>query len=242
MPVRPLLGYISLPARCGPIFPPSGTRCWPAPVIGLPGCSLTTTRRLGFGGRMLMKPVQMIPRPFWFLLGMVFLSVGLAHHVWGQECPIVGFGEPGDVLVTCNPDDTATVTLRARVLNPTDNFVCAQIFCGPGALSGGSSGTTCIGPGAPGVPDTSEELFPAVCNYPIPSAPQPFVRLTDLGGVELQGCSPVPLALDPLSQCGDVCPTIESLNLGLPTCNDVDAAAGLWPVTADAIINRVHPD
>ena len=169
----------------------------------------------------------------WQLFTTVCLFIACSNNALGQQvCPSVNFGEPGDALVSCNPNGTASVTLQAKFNNPTDQFVCATIECGPGGIPG-PSGLVCVGPGTPSV-----SLSEQVCTYDTPSAPEPFVKLTNLDGNELEECSPVSLAIEPLSVCIDACPTIESLSIDIPSCQDVDVDAGLWPVGVDAVINN----
>lgn len=95
------------------------------------------------------------------------------------RCPDVHFafliddvGGVPEIEVTCNPNGTASVTIRIRVVNTTARLVFCRAHCGPGGVMEGPSMT----PG--GTPGTTFE-FSFTCRYDTPSAPTPFVEVLD---------------------------------------------------------------
>lgn len=127
------------------------------------------------------------------------------------ECPNVSgvAPEPGEELVECNPDGSASVTLEALVDNVTAGHIRAFIECGtnpPGQLEAPNNFIE-LAPGGIGV-------VTATCNYDTPSTPTPFVRFTDLSGNDL-GCPEIPIAF------GEVdcpCPEVVGLTVTVEGC------------------------
>ena len=164
----------------------------------------------------------------------LLLGVLIAQPISAQRCPLVAFGEPGDVRVQCNDDGTASVELKAEVSNPNTDFFfgAVSIECGPGGTkeAGGAIGL---------LPVPGSQSISATCRYNTPGTPAPFVR--SLGpGHEFEEICTETLLVDPLPNCGGGdCPTIQSLQIGTPACSDVIDIQ--WPVTADAVINQ-KPD
>jgi hypothetical protein len=132
------------------------------------------------------------------------------------ECPTITFPSPSDdvtpapVIVECNPDGSASVTVHFSVQNTTPHFI--HVFVNPGPegslISGGSIGLT---PGNGG-------FFTAVLQYPTPSSPQPFIQILDVS-FNPTGCPPVPIPLDPIEPCEPAeCPVITRIDTEVGQC------------------------
>lgn len=128
------------------------------------------------------------------------------------ECPEVSFIglEPGEI--DCNPDGTASVPLRAFIVNNTPTPVIAIIEFGtnPNGVLDSNSPNPSVG-----VSPGTTEIVEAICRYPTPSDPKPFIRFTDFNGNNL-GCPDILLPLDPLGACD--CPRVVDLTAEVEGC------------------------
>lgn len=141
------------------------------------------------------------------------------------ECPAIRFTDPDDVarppsvVVECNPDGTATVTVSYVVDNTTTMFIHVRVQPGHPAgivISGGLNG---IAPG-------SSVFLTTVLQYPAPSAPAPFFEILDMS-FNPTGCPPVPIPLGPIGPCEpSECPVITGIDVELGQC-ETDTADGV---------------
>lgn len=143
-------------------------------------------------------------------------STSVAQPLVCIECPLI---EPPDddagtptIVVECNPDGTADVTITQKVTNVTSSIKNVQMQCGPdGAhVSGGLSGVL------PG----QTILMSMTCRYPTPHAPLP-VRVTVFTGTppfELLACPPLEIPLPALQPCEAQCPQILNVAVDIRDC------------------------
>lgn len=131
------------------------------------------------------------------------------------ECPDIRDNKGSDdvspkPIPRCNPDGTATVTLRKFVENNTQTPLLVQIFPGhpDAALDPPNSPNT-----ASVFPGEIKEVT-ATYRYPTLSSPQPYLVIQDLQS-NLLGCPAFPIDLDPLPSC---CPEIEIESVRVEEC------------------------
>jgi len=155
------------------------------------------------------------------------------------ECPTILFLDPDDdaappIVVECNPDGTAMVTVSFLFDNTTSMLIYLKVLPGHPAgtvISGGFIGSTSGGSG----------YFSTVLQYPTPSDPAPFIEILDLSFNPI-GCPPIPIPLDPIERCEtSECPVITRIDVELLECLR-DSADGIIKRMVRFTPNVVEPD
>lgn len=128
------------------------------------------------------------------------------------ECPEVSFIAPEPEDIGCNPNSTASITLRATIINNTPTPIIAFIECGsnPDGVLDPPNSVNSIG-----VTSGDTQIVKATCRYPTPSVPKPFIRFTDFNNDNL-GCPEIPLPVEPLGECP--CPEVQDLTVTVNGC------------------------
>jgi hypothetical protein len=116
------------------------------------------------------------------------------------------------IEVTCNPDGTASVTIRLVITNTTTRFAVFRSDCGPGGVKEQGGITTGITPGAPSY------YYSFTCRYNTPSAPTPFIEILDQD-FEPFGCPSFQIPVDPIPACPpSECPQVLGLEVEILGC------------------------
>ena len=84
-------------------------------------------KRMGHFRLRYREAIRLLSGLRWALL---LLGVLIAPPASAQRCPVVAFGEPGDVTTQCNDDGTASVKIQAEITNVNgDSLVNVTIEC-----------------------------------------------------------------------------------------------------------------